>query len=403
MADINELVLRLGDPDPTVRAGAAGALGSAALRGADISAAVPALADLLSDQETDVIGKSAEALRRMSLTGADFLGELVLRLGDPDPEARADAASALKRIALIGVDISAAVPALAQALSDEDASVREKSAETLRDAARGERHSQATRTVVPALSKAVSDPNPAVKYDAIAALGEIAQHGTGISPAIPALMGVLSGADVTLRMHAAGTLGYAAMHGTDVSDATPLLVKMLSGGKSTALGNLAWALGKAAVYEKSRDVALCALAKTLFEGGLGLRVTAAEGLEHAASKGTDMGVAISALAKALPDGNAGIRKNAAMAFGHAVRNCASIEALDAMGFRLQEEYGAFRRKRGYMPESAGIGFTFSRLINEAAKRRDELTATRDILLDERPKPPKGGTIFQATRRALANV
>jgi hypothetical protein len=44
-----------------------------------------------------------------------------------------------------------------------------------------------------------------------------------------------------------------------------------------------------------------------------------------------------------------------------------------------------------------------RFKNGIAKKRNELAAQRDVLLSDIPKPPKKGSVFQTTRRALANV
>jgi hypothetical protein len=63
MADIEELVRKLGDPYPTTRLSAAWALEDAARHGADISAAIPALAKSLYHGDMSVQGNAASALK----------------------------------------------------------------------------------------------------------------------------------------------------------------------------------------------------------------------------------------------------------------------------------------------------------------------------------------------------
>jgi hypothetical protein len=98
MVDIEDLVRKLGDPDPKVRFKAVWVLWDAAFKGMDVTAAIPALAKALSDTATDV---------------------------------QCYAALALGNAAFKEADVTAAIPALAKALSDWHAGVREIAANAL--------------------------------------------------------------------------------------------------------------------------------------------------------------------------------------------------------------------------------------------------------------------------------
>ena len=102
MVDVEELIVRLGTPDPRTRIGAAwDLLSSAVSQKADIRAAIPALADALSDNKLTVRKYSAGALRWVAANrGADMtaaMPALVKALSDPDADVRLEVAWALER------------------------------------------------------------------------------------------------------------------------------------------------------------------------------------------------------------------------------------------------------------------------------------------------------------------
>src|SRR5262249_56043972 len=103
----------LGDPDGCVRARAAWWLGQ---HGPRAGAGVPALLEALADEDGSVGVAAAEALWRIARHQA-ALPALIAALGDPSGLARCRAAEALGRI---GADAGAAVPALVEALREEE-------------------------------------------------------------------------------------------------------------------------------------------------------------------------------------------------------------------------------------------------------------------------------------------
>jgi HEAT repeat protein len=132
------------------------------------------------------------------------------QLTDKDATARQQAATALGQIG------REAVPALTQALQDEDASTRSAAADSL--AKIGEE----AREAVPALKDALQDPDKAVRRQAAFALGVVAD---GRDPHIvPALAGALKDADREVRRQAATALGRL---GPEAEAAIPALTEAL--------------------------------------------------------------------------------------------------------------------------------------------------------------------------------
>ncbi|HET6884208.1 MAG TPA: HEAT repeat domain-containing protein [Pirellulales bacterium] len=78
-------------------------------------AAVPALIDILHDDDPSIRAQAARALARMGPKAAPAVSELIVVLNDPDSEVRRGAARALGQI---GPDAEDAVPALIKALKD---------------------------------------------------------------------------------------------------------------------------------------------------------------------------------------------------------------------------------------------------------------------------------------------
>ena len=112
-------------------------------------------------------------------------------LKNPYPGIRADAAAALGHL---GPQAKNAVPALEEALKDEEAEVRAQAAQAL--AAIGEE-------AVQPLTKALSDDNRQMRMGAALALGRM---GRKAQAAAPALAEALEDRDISVRCHAAQAL-----------------------------------------------------------------------------------------------------------------------------------------------------------------------------------------------------
>jgi hypothetical protein len=253
--------------------------------------------------------------------------ELARKLGDPDPQTRIGAAKALMDVAVHKGDINAAIPALAKALSDNDAAVVWYAAQAFDKTAIHAIRKKSRDAALSALTEALSQR--VAVWDVLGALVDAASHGTDISVAIPALV------------RTPPSVKYADF-------------QWIAGG----------ALADAVINEESR------------------------------------GAALPALAKALSDPVKNVRSNAVVALREAIRKCPSVEPLDATQAELRESYGALRNgcRYGKEEEFAGIGLEFSNLMNEIARKRNALAAKRDIMLDDKPKPPKRGQVYQEMRR-----
>jgi HEAT repeat protein len=166
--------------------------------GPEAQGAVPSLIQALGRRnpvfsaDEDVPGKAAGALSRI---GAVAVPALVQALKDEDSLVRAGAADALGRI---GSRAASAVPALVEALRDERMIVRASAAMALK------RMGPAAAFAVPALTRALRDDYSLVRRTAAEALGEI---GKAAQPATSAIvdatrdeyMAVREAAELALR------------------------------------------------------------------------------------------------------------------------------------------------------------------------------------------------------------
>jgi hypothetical protein len=137
MAEVAELIARLGDPDPKVRAGAAEALRDVALHGADMSAAIPALAKALSDEDASVLDGAVWAFYDTVSHGTDItisLPALVKLLSNRDDSIQVGAAWVLELAVANEKSRDAAFSALAKGLSYEHADARNCAAKAFTNA-----------------------------------------------------------------------------------------------------------------------------------------------------------------------------------------------------------------------------------------------------------------------------
>jgi HEAT repeat protein len=218
---VSELVTALGAEKESVRREAIDALGAMGEKAAD---AVPALAALLKDKSAAVRGHAAESLGEIGAPAKSAAPGIVALFGDADKTVRREAADALARIRpgpkvvlpllieliedaepsvrlralhLLAEHKDKAIPALVEALADEDtvywACVVLSEIGPDADAA------------VPALIETLGDKRPGVRREACIALAQI---GKASAPAIAALAKMLddehNGVPAT---YALGTIG----------------------------------------------------------------------------------------------------------------------------------------------------------------------------------------------------
>jgi HEAT repeat protein len=260
--------------------------------GQDAAPVVPTLTKLLSDTDKDVRTTAAEALGRIGRDGPSAVPALVRALEDDNTEVRQAAATALGECAL---KPEAAVPALTRVLRDKDATVRQAAAvalgefgaearaalptlaEALRDKAEtvststavtlGEIGTAAPAEVVAAVSKALRDPEPAIRRLAVYSLSQCGQA------AAQALSGVLKDSDAETRQTAAFALGAMGEAGRS---AVPTLVELAKGKDAMTRYSALEALATIGPAAGEPSVAVC---RAALEDGEGMvRKAAADAL-----------------------------------------------------------------------------------------------------------------------------
>jgi HEAT repeat protein len=221
---IPTLAERLTSWDEYVRASVSSVLRVAADKGMDITAAINPMIKKMgefyradssaSDLSGPLISAAAnEKTRELTITA------LTGALSDPDMPTRIIAANVLEGIALVGIDISSAVPALTKALGDED--VRPNAVTAL-----GAYHLN-KKNWKDFSDYLLKNESVGVRQHLARILIKAAEKGVDISPTIPALIIALDDKNTFVRAYVAKALGKAAEKGADISSAMPALAKAL--------------------------------------------------------------------------------------------------------------------------------------------------------------------------------
>ncbi len=218
---IEELVRRLGDPDPGRRCEAAAELGdrdeeapqfhealwkaakdpvssvraasftSLYLTGASVHPSLPAILELVGDADADARRQAAMLVGFLATAPAESVPVLRRALKDPDPSVRATAADAL---AGFQADAAPAVAEIILLVESEDVDACTEAIQTLKAIG------PAARAAEDALLKRVGHPAPLVRGFAIGAL-----HAVGASPEriAPRIEPALADPDDSVRLSAA--------------------------------------------------------------------------------------------------------------------------------------------------------------------------------------------------------
>jgi HEAT repeat protein len=208
---IAALVLALADVHEAVRKAAGEAL---ARIDADwprhplAAGAVGGLIRVLGGRSSEAARHAAAVLARLGTVAVPALAEA---LADEDRDTRQVAAA--RALARLGPDAAGAVAALDRALRSEHTHVRQATAEALAEVG------PAAESAVPALAEALADWSPAVRLAAAAALGRV---GPAADVAVPSLIQVLSDREGGVREAAATALARVG------PSAVPLLVHILT-------------------------------------------------------------------------------------------------------------------------------------------------------------------------------
>jgi predicted Zn finger-like uncharacterized protein len=203
-----KLLTDLNSTDTQVRVRSAAALGE---MGADAQRAVPALFKALKDPDENVAREAAQALRAVGTPSRDDAPMLIAALGDENRRVRG---CALEGLAKMGPEARPAVPKLAEILKakESDAEFRLQAARCL-----GQIGAAAATQGVPALAAALKDTEADIREAAADALGKFGVEGRS---AVPSLLAVLTDKETAVRR---ATLGALAQIGPEAKDALPKL------------------------------------------------------------------------------------------------------------------------------------------------------------------------------------
>ena len=346
---VGKLINALRNKKENVRKNAAEALVDAAYNGEDLSPAIPALGSALSDENLDVRRNAALALMNIAEKGQDItlaIPALINALDDENLDVRRNAALALMNIAgkNLGMDITSAISVLVDALRyDENKYFRRSICDALGNAAHNGRD---ITPAIPALGNALYDEDYGVKVSAVSALKEAvlknlditpailplintslsnedhditreviwilviaAEKGQDITLAIPALATALNNEAEDLKMVVAEALEESAFYGIDTSPAIPALIKALDNKDSDIRNNAARALTSFYINKKEWKK----VEEMLMHENKDIRSGAAWTVAKAASYNEDITTIISTFAKALEDKDLDIKDIAARA------------------------------------------------------------------------------------------
>jgi HEAT repeat protein/lysophospholipase L1-like esterase len=280
----------LTDREPAVRAAAAWALGGF---GAEASPAVPQLTDALADETPAVRAGAAHTLGAIGPGARSAASALVPRLGDAAEEVRWRAEDALARV---GPDPASTLPALLPLLADPNGPGRGGAASVIA------RMGPAARSAMPALLAALSDARGAVRWKAAWALGQIGPEARAAVPALTALV-----RDPDAGWHAIDALGAI---GPDARSAVPTLRSALRDASSNVRWRAALALSHIGTEAAAAAPELTALLADPVDN---VRLAAVNALSRVAPEEAAI---VPPLADALRrDGDSRVRAAAALALG----------------------------------------------------------------------------------------
>jgi hypothetical protein len=207
------------------------------------------------------------------------------------------------------------------------------------------------------------------------------------------LIGLLGDADEQVRDEAVQGLG-------ELKDrrAIPALVRALGDVSMSIRTSAAQALGEV------EALAVPALKEKLLKGDEKERADAAFAI-FVISDGCEDGLFdkhMGALVKSLDDPNREVRRLGALTLIQLLKNCETVDAVSEFETHLQEGFDSLAKKHIKKDEIAVVVTKFSKLRIAAARKKNSLASKRDIILEDIPRPPKKGEVYQQIRRTVRN-
>ncbi len=111
--------------------------------------------------------------------------------------------------------------------------------------------------------------------------------------------------------------------------------------------------------------------------------------------------AVPALIETLKDKDGGVRMNANRALEQIVENCKTVEDFEGFEEGIAKGSVALRREKD-RDVRIDAQIEIAKLTRAIAERKDELAPKKDLLLDDKPKPPKKGRGIYHTARRVRN-
>jgi len=328
----------------------------------------------------------------------DKIDDLVIQLRSSDPEA---AGQAQKELIMIG---EPAVPSLIQCLGNVEDLLAEIAGYAIVEIGipaipalieglrcdyvwgRGEwiisLLADIGKPALPALIDALGDGDKIVRCRAAEALGEIED-----ASAIPALINAMREKSKDADMHhdyswvvCSKAVNALVKIG---APAVPAQVEVLADDDEDVISRAS------EVLVKIGKPSVPALIDAFLDSNAKVRSGAADAL------GKIMDVpSIPALVRVLMDDDIRVQIKAANALRNICKESTTIGTLDEIEKRLLEGYAAINKKYWNHERLANAGYEISKLMNEAAQKKNSLASKRDIHLGDIPKPPKKGGMYR---------
>ena len=109
--------------------------------------------------------------------------------------------------------------------------------------------------------------------------------------------------------------------------------------------------------------------------------------------------AVPALIEALGHHDEYFRYNSASAIVELIKKCKTIEDYERIENEIDKGCTALRRKKEDADRLIYAQIRVAELTREIAEKKDKLAPKRDLLLDDKPRPPKkGGGMYQEFRK-----
>ena len=112
--------------------------------------------------------------------------------------------------------------------------------------------------------------------------------------------------------------------------------------------------------------------------------------------------AVPALIEALKEEDVYGRAVATKVLVNIVEKCKTTEDLEKVEKGIEQGSAVLRKGRVDKGILIDVQITIAKLTREIAKKKDELAPKRDLLLDDKPKPPKKGRGVYHTARMIRN-